>query len=161
MSSTRSKTVFYLNDELGSYMKKDLLGNTKIVPVIRYPESLKPGMGTSFSVLLLTKDIKQGEELCQAIADSPGEVDESGKILENNILFGEHAINNKVNYLDKIMDMYKKFLLKLESTKVDRRQEMIRDKISALQEDKKGICSILSVILFLLIFNIFTRLYAL
>jgi hypothetical protein len=98
-------------------------------------------MGTSFSVLFPIKDIKEGEELCQAIADSKDEVNENTKILENNILFGEHAINNKVDYLDKIMETYKTFLLNLESKKRDRREEMVRDKIESLQENQKGIQS--------------------
>jgi type I restriction-modification system DNA methylase subunit len=127
-----------LNDELGSYIRKDLLGNTKIIPVIRYPESLKPGMGTSFSVMFPIKDIKAGEELCQSIADSKNEVDENEKILSNNILFGEHSINNKVEYLDAIMKKHKEFLLKLASAKSDRKDELVKDKISTLQEELTG-----------------------
>ena len=138
VASTRSQTVFYLNDELGSYIRKTLLGNVKLIPVIRFPDSILPGMGTSFSLLFITGDISEGEELVQSIGDSPEEVDNFSKILDNNILFGEHAMNEKVDYLQHIMEKFKKLMLKLSEKKEERKAELVKEKIKALIENPSG-----------------------
>lgn len=130
--------MFYLNDELGSYISKDLLGNAKLVPVIRFPASVKPGMGTSFSVLFLVKDVKKGEALVQSIADSPGEVDSAQKILSNNIVFGEHAINKKVDYMAQISSAFTNFLLQMETHQRKRRAEATGEKIRSLRAEQAG-----------------------
>lgn len=139
MTSTRSKTVFYLDDELGSYIKKTLSGNTKMIPVIRYPESIKPGMGTSFSLLVITKDLKAGQELVQSISDRAVEIDSPQKILKNNILFGEHAINEKIDYVQEIMNRFRNLLLSIETVRNDRKADQTREKIEALTKTFSGI----------------------
>lgn len=138
MPSTRSKTVFYLNDELGSYIKKDLKGNVKLIPIIRFPDSINQGKSSSFTLLLITKDIEEGQELVQSIADSSSEVDSVSKIFENNILFGEHAINNKVDYLKEIIRRFEDFSQKLALTQSDRQAELVIEKIAQLKDDFSG-----------------------
>jgi hypothetical protein len=127
-----------LNDELGSYIKKTPIGNVKLIPMVRFPDSVKSGNGTSFTLMFVTKEVKQGEELVQSIADSSSEVQSPEKIFSNNILFGEHATNNEVDYVEQIIERFEAFLLKLANNKDDRKKELVTQKMTDLRENFSG-----------------------
>ena len=96
-------------------------------------------MGTSFSLLVITKDLKAGQELVQSISDRAVEIDSPQKILKNNILFGEHAINEKIDYVQEIMNRFRNLLLSIETVRNDRKADQTREKIEALTKTFSGI----------------------
>ena len=80
--------MFYLNDELGSYISKDLKGNSKLIPLIKF-SNFKHGENqycpSSFSILIITDDIKAGTELVEAIVPNESYLADPSNILKNNI----------------------------------------------------------------------------
>lgn len=135
IQSTRSKIVFYLNDELGSYINSDLNGNVKMIPLLKFTNNKNDKTPSSFSLLLIIKDIKQGEELSQGIVQKEKVPIE--EILRNKLIFGEHCINQKPDYLPQIMENYVKFLEKLTQTKSLRQQEHFKDTIIKIKSENQ------------------------
>ena len=137
MDLFRSKTVFYLNDELGSYIGKDLRGNSKLIPLIKF-SNFKHGENqycpSSFSILIITADIQAGTELVEAIVPDESHLADPSNILKNNIIFGEYAIHRQIDQLEAVTKRHRDFMLKLQEAKADRLKENVIQKITDIQK---------------------------
>ena len=120
-----------------------------MIPLIQYSKDKSKTQKTplSFTILIITKDIKQNEELVQSISDNAKQIETSEQILNNNIIFGEHSTNQKIDYFKDVMKRHREFLLQLEDLKGQRSLEGVEHQIKDIKELKcKALLILLSLI---------------
>lgn len=133
----RSEVVYYINDEVGSNVRKSLSGNCKMIPLIRHP-SERSSASTSFSVLIVTKDIGAGEEFVHQISNQKSELEEIQNILKNNILLGEAGVNGEISDFGAITNRFGEYLIQMAELKIKNDVGQISEQIlkSKLEQSK-------------------------